>query len=116
MIIKGVIQNRVYYAIPFCGERFSTLEMIKYIIDKGINLEYRTCHGWLPIHLICYYSNLDTFNYIVNKGVNCNACINEFDDIYVNYNLIDLINKRFTDESKKQQYLNVLQNKINIYL
>ena len=95
--------------------RFSTPEMIKYIIDKGVDLECSTKDGWRPIHFICNYSNLDTLSYIVNKGVDCDARINKYSGMQVNYNLIDIINKRFTDETIKQEYFDVLQ-KNEIYL
>jgi len=91
--------------------QFSTPEMIKYIIDKGVDLECKTNEKWKPIHLICYYSTPEMIKYIVDKGVNCNTNICKFDGKSVNYSLIDLINLRFTDNSIKQQYLDVLQKK-----
>ena len=47
---------------------FSTSEIIKYIIEKGIYLECET--NWLsrPIHYICAKSNLNMIKYFVDYG------------------------------------------------
>ena len=50
--------------------RCSTPEMIKYIIDKGGDLECSTTSGWRPLHFICNYSTPEMIKYIIDKGVN----------------------------------------------
>lgn len=39
----------------------STSEMIKHIIDKGVDLECKTNNNWKPVHLICkmFYTKND---------------------------------------------------------
>ena len=44
--------------------------MIKYIIDKGVNLECSNNNGWRPIHFICRNSTPEMIKYIIDKGVN----------------------------------------------
>jgi len=51
--------------------------MIKYIIDKGVDLECKTNDGLRPIHLICHYSNPEMIKYIVDKGVNLKCKTNK---------------------------------------
>jgi len=48
---------------------FSPPEMIKYIIDKGVDLECETIYKWHPIHFICRYSTPEMIKYIIDKGV-----------------------------------------------
>jgi hypothetical protein len=72
--------------------RYSTPEMIKYIIDKGVNLVCFTKNYWQPIHYLCYYSTPDMIQYIIDKV-----------DMYcVNHSLDKIINKRFRDEKNIQ--------------
>jgi ankyrin repeat protein len=54
----------------------STPEMIKYIIDKGVDLECPDIDEWNPIHYICRYSTPEMIQYIIDKGVNL-ECINK---------------------------------------
>ena len=49
---------------------FGTNQMIKYIIDKGVNLECQSNIGIRPIHLICRYLSSEIIKYIIDKGVN----------------------------------------------
>ena len=56
---------------------YSTPEMIKYIIDKGVDLECTTTGGWKPIHYICRYSTPEMIQYIIDKGVDLECSDNE---------------------------------------
>ena len=44
--------------------------MIKYIIDKGVQLECETDKMWRPIHFIFNYSTIEICKYIISKKVN----------------------------------------------
>jgi hypothetical protein len=50
--------------------RYSTPDMIQYIIDKGVDLECPTRSGKRPVHLICQHSTDAMIKYIIDKGVN----------------------------------------------
>lgn len=50
--------------------RYSTPEMIKYIIDKGVNLECEVDGGIRPIHYLCRFSTPEMIKYIIDQGVN----------------------------------------------
>jgi ankyrin repeat protein len=76
--------------------------MIKYIIDKGVDLECTTNYGWKPIHYICRYSTPEMFKYIIDKGVNTTTTILKYNKKDVNYNLNDIINERFKNEENIQ--------------
>lgn len=49
--------------------KYSSPEVIRYIIDKGIGLESETKDSWRPIHFICKHSNPEMIKYIIDKGV-----------------------------------------------
>jgi ankyrin repeat protein len=53
--------------------QYSIPEIIRYIIDKGVDLECQDNGGWRPIHFICRYSTPDMIKYIIDKGVDL-AC------------------------------------------
>ena len=42
--------------------------MVKYIIDKGDNLECSDVYGFKPIHILLYYQNEYMIKYIIDKG------------------------------------------------
>ncbi|AYV82281.1 MAG: hypothetical protein Homavirus24_4 [Homavirus sp.] len=42
---------------------------VKYMIDKGVDLECVNNHGWKPIHFVCRYSTPETIKYLVDKGI-----------------------------------------------
>jgi len=86
--------------------RLSTPELIKYIIDKGVDLECADIYGWKPIHIICRLSTPELLKYIIDKGANKTDCIKKFNGTDVNYNCIDLINKR-SDIVKKNEYISL---------
>jgi hypothetical protein len=45
--------------------------MIKYIINKGVDLECKISDGWRPIHLISVYSTPEMIRYMIKqKNVN----------------------------------------------
>lgn len=56
--------------------RFGTFEMIKYIIDKGVNLERKINFNDSPIHIICKHGTFESLKYIVDKGVSLNVVNN----------------------------------------
>lgn len=43
--------------------------IIKYIIDKGVNLECADYEEWRPMHYICYFHKKETIDYIISKKV-----------------------------------------------
>jgi ankyrin repeat protein len=55
---------------------YSKPEIIKYIIDKEINLEHNNNNGWRPIHFICRYHSPSLIKYIINKNVNIDCITN----------------------------------------
>ncbi len=48
--------------------KYSTPEMIQYIIDRGVNLECQANDGKRPIHYICKYSTPKMIQYMIQKG------------------------------------------------
>lgn len=55
-----------------CGN--SAPEIIKYMIDKSVDLEIISEGGWRPIHIVCRYSTPEVVISMINKGVNLNTC------------------------------------------
>ena len=65
---SNIIKELCYYSTP---------EIIKYIIDKGVNLEVETNYKWRPIHFVCRYSTPEIIKYLIDKGVNLEVEDNE---------------------------------------
>ena len=51
--------------------------MIKYIIDKNVDIESQNMKGWAPIHLICRNSTPEMIKYIIDKNVNLEIQTND---------------------------------------
>ena len=76
--------------------------MIKYIIEKGVNLGCTTNHEWKPIHFICHYSTIEMMEYIMNYKINdIYSYVSHYNGKIVHYNCMDLINERFADSSNE---------------
>jgi len=58
-----------YKLIHYMVENNSNFDTIKYLIDKGVDLESTSHNNVRPIHIACYSSNIDVINYLVEKGV-----------------------------------------------
>src|SRR5204862_6572265 len=84
--------------------RYSTPEIIKYVINKNVNLECMDNRGWKPIHYICRYSTLEMIKYIINKKVDLKkACVADYKGKYGKSGCIELIesNDNLTNDEKK---------------
>ena len=55
----------------------SVPHIIKYIIDKNVDLEAANCENYRPIHYLCMNRYFDCVKYLVEKGVNINAKTND---------------------------------------
>jgi len=61
--------------------QYGTIEMLKYLVEKGADIESQTetnkCFysdkKYRPIHMICKHGTFEMLEYIVNKGVDINA-------------------------------------------
>jgi hypothetical protein len=53
-----------------CRRCITIPEVIKYMIDKGIDLECETFLRWRPIHYICYFGTSELIKYIIDKNEN----------------------------------------------
>jgi hypothetical protein len=43
--------------------------MIKYIIEKGVNLKCKNEEGWRPMYIICRYSTLEMIIYVIGNMI-----------------------------------------------
>ena len=85
--------------------------MIKYIVDKGVELECQTVNGWRPLHIICRYSTPEMIRYIIGKGVNLDCRIKIYNKKNANYDLIKLIELNDTiEQSVKDDLINGYRN------
>ncbi len=50
--------------------KFSSFKMIKYIVEKGVDLESNYFNELKPIHIICHRGILEEIEYFISKGVN----------------------------------------------
>ena len=47
--------------------------MVKYLVEKGANLEAQDQFNKTPLYLACYNNNIDIVKYLVEKGANLEA-------------------------------------------
>ena len=64
VIINNLGRKLIHYVCMW-----STPEMIKYIIDKEVDLECSDIEKSRPIHYICTWSTPEMIKYIIDKGV-----------------------------------------------
>ena len=65
-----ILNNKNRYKLIHLICSNSSPEMIKYIVDKGINFECDTVEKWRPIHIICCISgDQEIIKYFIDKGV-----------------------------------------------
>ena len=95
--------------------------MINFIINKNVNLECETIHGWRPIHFICFNKNENMINLIIDKGVSlkCKTIsgLYPLDLIFVNENIkYETVLDKIFNENIDISYLNnTYLMKINSY-
>jgi ankyrin repeat protein len=81
LIDKNIDINCIYYKpwrpIHHIIRRFDTnIELIKYFIDKGTELEWHDGTGMYPIHSACYNSSYEIIKYLLEKNINIDVlCI-----------------------------------------
>jgi hypothetical protein len=77
LIDKNVcIENRFNQKLIHLIYRYSTPDMVKYIIDKGGDLECQDNEGWQPIHYVCRCSTPEMIKYIIDKDVDLACSVN----------------------------------------
>jgi len=84
-------------------------DIIKYIVDKGVNLELEDEHKCRPIHYVCKYSSFDVIKHIVEKNIDLECeTIDKFKPIhyvciYQTHDVIEyFVNKGVNLESETQ--------------
>ena len=50
--------------------RYGTFEMLKLLVDKGVNLECENNDKWRPIHFVCRHGTFEMLKLLLDKGVN----------------------------------------------
>ncbi|KAJ5078748.1 cyclin-dependent kinase inhibitor 2c-related [Anaeramoeba ignava] len=51
----------------------NSLEVIQYLISKGININYKTNRHKTLLHYACKNNSLEVIKYLISKGININA-------------------------------------------
>ena len=87
--------------------------MIKFIIEKGVELECETTEKWRPIHYICSFSTLDVIEYASSK-CDLTVKISKYGNETVNYDINDLIkrNPLVTKQPTICDYVTIFFNNI----
>jgi ankyrin repeat protein len=119
-LIKAIIDNidNLYYMykgwsfIHFIC-RYCNENIVRYLVDKNINLECINNYGWKPIHILCRYCSDNLIMYIIKKYKNIDLeCTNNYGwrpiHYIFRYHKLNLINF-FIDEIKNIN-LNVKTN------
>lgn len=53
------------------------INLVKYLIDKGVDMESTDDNMWRPIHTSIYHNRFEIFKLLVNEGVNLEATYNK---------------------------------------
>lgn len=48
--------------------KFSSLKVLKYAIDKNMDLEAEDNQGWRPLHIVCYNGDIEKIKFLLNSG------------------------------------------------
>lgn len=82
----------------------SVPEVIKYLIDKKLDLNVVTNEGWTPLHLLCFYSSYEMIKYILDQNVDRSKKIRKLYDKDCKCGYLDLIgmNKKLTKVQIKE--------------
>lgn len=52
------------------------LDVVKYLLDFGFDIEARTSMGWTPLHSAAYWNNYEVVEYLVARDADVNAKTN----------------------------------------
>lgn len=99
--LETYIDTNNYKPIHYISQ-YSTPEVIKYIIDKGVDLEAQTKHGCKPIHFICRCQSPEAIKYIIDKGVDLECETNDGRmpiDFVSNQEIIDYMRKKINEKN-----------------
>lgn len=82
----------------FC--RYASSESIKYLIDKGVELECQEKDGDYPIHLVCRKSTPYIIEYVIAMKVNTKS--------NPKIDLVEIINKRAFSQEEKNKLISLI--------
>ena len=49
------------------------VELVRFLVDQGADVEAKTNEGWRPIHCAAYWGNINVVNFLIKYGANLNA-------------------------------------------
>ena len=58
-----------HLAFMFC----TNVEVLKYLVSQGVDVNATTAHGWTPLHYAARYNSVNVAAYLVSLGVDVNA-------------------------------------------
>ena len=85
--------------------RYRCFDLVKYLVDKNVNLNYQVKKGWYPVHLVCLGGDFCTIQYIISKNINLDLV--EIKDIKGFLNVNDKI-----DSNEKLELENMILSKL----
>jgi len=79
-------------------------EVIKYLIDKKLDLNVVTNEGWTPLHVLCFFSTFEIIKYILDQDVDRSKRIRKMYDKDYKCGYLDLLsmNKSLTKAQVKE--------------
>lgn len=84
------VKNGLHHAI-----RSSDLDVVKSLVEKGLDIDKQDKHGYTPLHLAVRYHLDEIVKYLVSKGANVNT-----NDIYSDTPLLDAVRNNDTNIAK----------------
>ena len=77
--------------ILFASRDNPNLDVIKFLVDKGVDLECQTLYQWRPLHYICANQSSEAIHYILSQRVDLSGRVTKHRGIDVDYDFIKLI-------------------------
>lgn len=70
--------DREYGVTPlWLACKYGHLDLVKFLIKKGVCVNQRNNNGETPLYIACYYGHLDVVKFLIHKGVDINQA-NEY--------------------------------------
>ena len=69
--INSTLSNEKYSLIHFASQ-FGQMEIVKYLIKKGANINAKNLQGTTPLHKAVFYKRNETAKYLIDQGAKIN--------------------------------------------
>ena len=66
-------QYKYNYTLLHFACEYGKFEIVKYLVDKNANLEFKTSTYLTPLHLVCRYGTIESIKYLIDHNADLTA-------------------------------------------